>query len=672
MKQMKIAWIADTDDSNPYWSVEDTVRRKCEQEIDSWFRNEGVTIEIIVGGADHDFLQTVIDENYSIVIASQTWTSLSEFAARFDGVIVSLRQTVTAPNIIDMSSEIMWDQLVKLVASELRATKILMIGDPDFDSDYDRYGDDLRELGWDGSFSAFPLTKEEHDVFYEDEDEDDDEELTAKIRARLNDTLTALDQNSVVLVVSNTNYLFTHNVINFCVWGNDKIKHFVLDESFDLDNVEDSIFLASRRTNHFDHLIYLEEVSAEVSTSELTWDVQLLAQIEAQFDILYLIFYLRNYWLEYWLADDFPDFRDALIHGINILDGRVDIFERWGRLYAFQHNKLITQKKSIYWNIWNGYESRYDKILFEKQLTHTNDYQRVIYIDFQLYRVNHIDISDRFWIGEMYIDVNSPVANPIELLRFANRSRSNDLWSMQKIRERSVGGDRFQTKYHLVGAFFLKADLQSYPFDMQLIRMEYSLEKGSQENMLQPPELAMQVSHTLPEIDGWQFVGYHCGNQFKQERDHAGPKELMQMNISEKHILEWAFQRTNDVSLYRSCIPLLVLMVIAWYSSFGGTDVVIETIQINTTVFLAWVALYFSADKPKGSSFTFIDKMFFYFYLAIGLQILSEFTLMIGERLYEITHLVWQVGIPFGIAIFLEIVWRKVKDIRRIERESNG
>ena len=100
-------------------------------------------------------------------------------------------------------------------------------------------------------------------------------------------------------------------------------------------------------------------------------------------------------------------------------------------------------------------------------------------------------------------------------------------------------------------------------------------------------------------------------------------------------------------------------MILAWYCSFNGPEAMFETIEINTTVFLAGVALYFSAEKPKGSSFTFIDKMFIYFYVAIGLQILSEFTLMIDERLYQITHLVWQVAIPFAIVIFLQIVWRK-------------
>mgnify|MGYP003339428656 CR=1 FL=1 len=138
------------------------------------------------------------------------------------------------------------------------------------------------------------------------------------------------------------------------------------------------------------------------------------------------------------------------------------------------------------------------------------------------------------------------------------------------------------------------------------------------------------------------------------------------VHVRTNNRVEWSVTRNEKVSLLRSLIPLLVMMVLAWYSSFNGPEVVFETIQINTTVFLAGVALYFSAEKPRGASFTFIDRMFIYFYVAIGLQILSEFTLMIDERLYQITHLVWQVSIPFAVAIFLVIVWRKIKAISRV------
>ena len=291
-----------------------------------------------------------------------------------------------------------------------------------------------------------------------------------------------------------------------------------------------------------------------------------------------------------------------------------------------------------------------------------------MYLNIDLRTVLRVDVTDKFWIGELELEFNSPAADPVKYIKFLNQSPSNNIWNVKQIRENEVS-QRFQTKYHLVGAFRMSSAIDEFPFDTQTLEVRYCLDRNADNLILQAP-LDSLIKRDF-EIDGWfkrdfpVMVSSLGWRRIGRQTNNAPP-------YSSRLFYFWNVVRDDTVSLLRSLIPLLVMMVLAWYSSFNGPEAMFETIEINTTVFLAGVALYFSAEKPKGSSFTFIDKMFIYFYVAVGLQILSEFTLMIDERLYQITHLIWQVGIPFAIAIFLEIVWRKVKGVRRIKEESNG
>ena len=293
-----------------------------------------------------------------------------------------------------------------------------------------------------------------------------------------------------------------------------------------------------------------------------------------------------------------------------------------------------------------------------------------MYLNIDLRTVLRVDVTDKFWIGELELEFNSPAADPVKYIKFLNQSPSNNIWNVKQIRENEVS-QRFQTKYHLVGAFRMNSTIDEFPFDTQTLEFRYCLDRNADNLILQAP-LDSSIKRDF-EIDGWFKKGFpDNGLESRTETDRIGVQQTTRTHIARDYFIRWHVARDDKVSMLRSLIPLLVMMVLAWYSSFNGPEAMFETIEINTTVFLAGVALYFSAEKPKGSSFTFIDKMFIYFYVAVGLQILSEFTLMIDERLYQITHLIWQVGIPFAIAIFLEIVWRKVRGVRRIKEESNG
>jgi len=78
------------------------------------------------------------------------------------------------------------------------------------------------------------------------------------------------------------------------------------------------------------------------------------------------------------------------------------------------------------------------------------------------------------------------------------------------------------------------------------------------------------------------------------------------------------------------------------------------------------VALYFSAEKPQGDRYTYIDKLFMSFYVAIGTLILSEFSILINQKTYNLIHALWQIVIPLLLVILLLNYYSKIRNIARL------
>jgi hypothetical protein len=573
------------------------------------------------------------------------------------------------------------------VASAIGATNVILIETPEFANQetYDSYQKCLHDWwGWKGNFQPFDRSQEEIGCWSTEIDEDSPSESDLQIQ-KIRDTVWERLESKIAECSSSGVLLIGHNLEADWLDLVDGIIDFIITDPKHAENPPDIVSLDLSETpgwrhgivkvmptkvTDVDYYAYLDKYVSRFPTLNVDF-INLFARELAPIPLMQ--YAARN--LEKNLTAG--EMRSLLPAEINRIDGYSDVFISHGVTYRFQNHQLLNDPPTIFKSVRTSANARgLADILFDYQfstdamwLPETTPLE-VIYCYIDLHRVSEVNISESFWIGEMDLEINSPIRDPIEHIRFLNKALTkNDMWTVSKLRERQTG-QRFEIKYRLVGAFQLEAEISDFPFDQQQLRVDDSLERSAQNCILQIPEATL-VDKTFV-IDGWVLSNASCGTNFVKEFDRSGTNLDTSVHVRTNNRVEWSVTRNEKVSLLRSLIPLLVMMVLAWYSSFNGSEAIFETIEINTTVFLAGVALYFSAEKPKGASFTFIDKMFIYFYLAIGLLILSEFTLMIGERLYEITHLVWQVGIPFGIAIFLQIVWRKVKHIRKIERESNG
>ena len=218
---------------------------------------------------------------------------------------------------------------------------------------------------------------------------------------------------------------------------------------------------------------------------------------------------------------------------------------------------------------------------------------------------------------------------------------------------------RHQIKYRITGAFDFDADISNFPFDKQVLEIHTALEQSAPLSVLQPP--IKELVDRRFTVKGWKIVEADTGIIRTANYDRIGSDLKTQVTVLETNIVQWTITRQNIIPALRSLIPLFVLIFLSWYSSFYNVDEAKAAVTLNTTVFLAGVALYFSAEKPKGASFTFIDRLFIYFYLAIGTFIVSEFTILLGEKWYRLAHLIWSIAIPLalvgvGFSLFRNIV----------------
>ena len=212
--------------------------------------------------------------------------------------------------------------------------------------------------------------------------------------------------------------------------------------------------------------------------------------------------------------------------------------------------------------------------------------------------------------------------------------------------------NRHQVKYRITGAFDFSPEIRNFPFDEQKLEIHTALEQSAKNTKLQEP-IKELVDRDF-EIKGWKIISADTGTDRSKNFDRLGTNLETKVILMERNIVQWTVQRQNIIPALRSFVPLFVLIFLSWYSSFYNIDDAKSAVTLNTTVFLAGVALYFSAEKPKGSKFTFIDRLFIYFYAAIGTFIVTEFSVLLGSDWYQLAHLAWSIAIPvllFGLVL---------------------
>ena len=520
---------------------------------------------------------------------------------------------LSAPNVINTNLELL-DNREKLafLASEFNPPRILFVQNAVFNNEQsiDRYRKSITNKGYSGQLKSFGFSQEDEEKIVND----DKTNLNKGFECEIGDVTFAKFEELLHPVLSDlpaTSIIYFNTPIEDAAIA--YINKFFEDKSFLLATAN---YSSLPRVTWFGDINFTMEhmakVDAILSHQNLPVSLRsLIAQFLFRLDILYCLNSVaRNIVID---KQEQTSKAKAISAALQNIDGQKDIFLRNGNLFSFEKNNMSAKTSIPMTNTYLSEIGECVPILLEKQPSSSGVSLDVLYSYIDLLRVENVDVSEGVWTGLFELEINSALENPIKHIRFGNRSTVNDLWDVLEIR-RTFSDNRHQVKYRITGAFDFNPEIRNFPFDEQKLEIHTALEQSAKNTKLQEP-IKELVDRDF-EIKGWKIISADTGTDRSKNFDRLGTNLETKVILMERNIVQWTVQRQNIIPALRYLY--LCLFNFPSSLSFYNIDDAKSAVTLNTTVFLAGVALYFSAEKPKGSKFTFIDRLFIYFYAAIG------------------------------------------------------
>ena len=396
-------------------------------------------------------------------------------------------------------------------------------------------------------------------------------------------------------------------------------------------------------------------------TSEII-DDGILEVFHYDFESLYLLQYASSKYLYDKKYEDKKSLINDLPDALKKIDGIKDVYLGAVPMY-FDDIGLASGDTNIMHNISMPDSKDSLKIFYKIQPSNTGDLLHMWYVHIDLIEVSDVNISEREWFTIFEIEINSTLENPLKYISFKNMVDPNLEQDAKLLRQDEKDG-RFQHKYRLRKSFSFNPSIADFPFDTQTLTVVYKVEETLLPNVrLQPP--LIEKADKEFDIDGWKITDVLAGVQNEKNVDRVGTELNTVVRIARYSVVSWDIARQNFLPAARVLIPLIILLFISWYGSFLPMESANYTVELNTIVFLSGTALYFSAERPKGSSVTLIDRYFIGFYAAIGVILLTEFARFLGEQVYNYTHIAWQIMIPVILSNSLFNLFRKFRKLKK-------
>ena len=210
--------------------------------------------------------------------------------------------------------------------------------------------------------------------------------------------------------------------------------------------------------------------------------------------------------------------------------------------------------------------------------------------------MTNINIQEKTWTAEYYLDLVSKSENPLDQIIFNNLSSTNDKFSSKEIWRRKDELNYNTVRYYIVANFDFLAIADNYPFDWQSLYISMTL-KDNSEHILQP--IPLELVDDEFEINEWNIENAFSGIKYKKNFLYKDTDLKKTVTVNSENRLGWIVKRKNTATLFKIGIPMFFLIFLVYYSVFLGFDQSGESIGILTTTFLSAIALYFSVEKPE-------------------------------------------------------------------------
>jgi hypothetical protein len=360
---------------------------------------------------------------------------------------------------------------------------------------------------------------------------------------------------------------------------------------------------------------------------------------------------------------------DKIIDTFRSFNGRSDIFVGKRIQYAFDENNSNITRENYAFTFPNSLQTekfKIPKVFYPKQFCTVNDKLvefDTVYSYIDVLRVTNINIQDKTWTSEFYLDVVSKSENPLDDIIFNNLSSNNDKFSSKIIWERKDKNDYKTVRYYIVANFDFLAIADNYPFDWQSLYISTSL-KDSTQQMLQP--IPLELVDNEFDINEWIIENSFSGIKYKKNFLYQDTDLKKAVNVTKENRLGWIIRRKNTATLLKIGIPMFFLIFLVYYSVFLGFDKSSESIGILTTTFLSAIALYFSVEKPEPKKMTIIDIIFIWFYIVNGLTItIFSLSSLITEKIHIYSSGLLKFLIPLSLISIATYLFKRVKNNRK-------
>ena len=360
---------------------------------------------------------------------------------------------------------------------------------------------------------------------------------------------------------------------------------------------------------------------------------------------------------------------DKIVDTFRSFNGHSDIFVGKRIQYAFDDNNSNLTRENYAFTFPNSLQTenfKIPKIFYPKQFCTVND-QLVefdtVYNYIDVLRVTNINIQDKTWSAEFYLDIVSKSDNPLDDIIFNNLSSSNDKFSSKVIWERKDENSYKTVRYYIVANFDFLAIADNYPFDWQSLYISTSL-KDSSKQILQP--IPLDLVDNEFEINEWIIENSFSGIKYKKSFLYQDTDLKKAVNVTKENRLGWIVRRKNTATLLKIGIPMFFLIFLVYYSVFLGFEKSSESIGILTTTFLSAIALYFSVEKPEPKKMTIIDIIFIWFYIVNGLTItIFSLSSLITEKIHVYSSGLLKFLIPLSLISIATYLFKRVKNNRK-------
>ena len=360
---------------------------------------------------------------------------------------------------------------------------------------------------------------------------------------------------------------------------------------------------------------------------------------------------------------------DKIIDTFRSFNGRSDIFVGKRIQYAFDENNSNITRENYAFTFPNSLQTekfKIPKVFYPKQFCTVNDKLvefDTVYSYIDVLRVTNINIQDKTWTSEFYLDVVSKSENPLDDIIFNNLSSNNDKFSSKIIWERKDKNDYKTVRYYIVANFDFLAIADNYPFDCQSLYISKSL-KDSTKQMLQP--IPLELVDNEFDINEWIIENSFSGIKYKKNFLYQDTDLKKAVNVTKENRLGWIIRRKNTATLLKIGIPMFFLIFLVYYSVFLGFEKSSESIGILTTTFLSAIALYFSVEKPEPKKMTIIDIIFIWFYIVNGLTItIFSLSSLITEKIHVYSSSLLKFLIPLSLISIVTYLFKRVKNNRK-------